>query len=80
MSKVFDTMMRSTKSKSIDELKKEGENLYAKKMAKEDSLLEAYKEKKLKSKALIREAKKIKAQRAKARAERKAKKENVANS
>lgn len=78
MSKVFDNMMRNMKVQTYEELKKEGEDLYEVKLARENSLLEAYKEKILKSKELIKEARKIKAQRAKAKASRKDKKEKNA--
>lgn len=60
---VTNTKLNSVKSKSIPELKKESEKLFAIREEKENSLVTAYEEKKLKSKALIKEGKKIKAKR-----------------
>ena len=60
---VTNTKLNSVKSKTIPELKKESEKLFAAKIEKENSLVTAYEEKKLKSKALIKEGKKIKAKR-----------------
>ena len=60
---VTNTKLNTVKSKTIPELKKESEKLFAAKIEKENSLVAAYEEKKLKSKALIKEGKKIKAKR-----------------
>ena len=60
---VTNTKLNSVKSKSVPELKKESEKLFAIREEKENSLVTAYEEKKLKSKALIKEGKKIKAKR-----------------
>ena len=62
-SQVTNTKLNSVKSKTIPELKKESEKLFAAKIEKENSLVTAYEEKKLKSKALIKEGKRIKAKR-----------------
>ena len=63
VSQVTNTKLNTVKSKSVPELKKESEKLFAAKIAKENSLVDAYEEKKLKSKALIKEGKRIKAKR-----------------
>ena len=60
---VTNTKLNSVKSKSVPELKKESEKLFAIREEKENSLVAAYEEKKLKSKALIKEGKRIKAKR-----------------
>ena len=62
-SQVTNTKLNTVKSKTIPELKKESEKLFAIREEKENSLVTAYEEKKLKSKALIKEGKKIKAKR-----------------
>lgn len=62
-SQVTNTKLNSVKSKTIPELKKESEKLFTAKVEKENSLVAAYEEKKLKSKALIKEGKRIKAKR-----------------
>ena len=62
-SQVTNTKLNTVKSKSVPELKKESEKLFAERIEKENSLVAAYEEKKLKSKALIKEGKKIKAKR-----------------
>ena len=62
-SQVTNTKLNSVKSKTIPELKKESEKLFAIREEKENSLVAAYEEKKLKSKALIKEGKRIKAKR-----------------
>ena len=46
--KGFNKLIRHTVSKSLDDLKKEGDEAYAVKMASDASILEAYKDKKLK--------------------------------
>ena len=63
VSQVTNTKLNTVKSKTITELKKESEKLFAAKIEKENSLVAAYEEKKLKSKALIKEGKRIKAKR-----------------
>ena len=63
VSQVTNTKLSTVKSKTIPELKKESEKLFAAKIEKENSLVAAYEEKKLKSKALIKEGKRIKAKR-----------------
>ena len=63
VSQVTNTKLSTVKSKTIPELKKESEKLFAAKIEKENSLVAAYEEKKLKSKVLIKEGKKIKAKR-----------------
>lgn len=62
-SQVTNTKLSTVKSKTIPELKKESEKLFAIREEKENSLVTAYEEKKLKSKALIKEGKIIKAKR-----------------
>lgn len=63
VSQVTNTKLNIVKSKTIPELKKESEKLFAIREERENSLVTAYEEKKLKSKALIKEGKKIKAKR-----------------
>ena len=66
----------------IKRIKKEGEDLYLTRMVREDQLVEAYKEKRLKSKATIKEAKRIIKERAEAEKRKKeaaAAKENESN-
>ena len=54
--KSFDKLIRNTPTKSLEDLKKEGDEAYAEKIASDASLLEAYKAKKLKSKENIKQA------------------------
>lgn len=63
--KHFNNTIRNTKSLSIDELKKESSNAYAKKVAETESLLSALETGTLKSKTLIKKATKIKEEREK---------------
>lgn len=70
-------IIRNTRSKSYEELKKEANAAYEAAEARKASLLQAYEDKKLKSKALIKEAQAIKKEQAKA-AEKAAKKSNKA--
>ena len=63
VSQVTNTKLSTVKSKTIPELKKESEKLFAMREEKENSLVTAYEEKKLKSKALIKEGKRTKAKR-----------------
>lgn len=73
MNKNFDKLMAKTSSLTMAQLKKEGEDLFEIKMNRENSLLDAFAHKQLKSKALINEVKAIKAARAKAKKARKEK-------
>ena len=52
----IDNMVKNVKSLSIEEMKKQSEQNYINKTARENSLIQAYTDKKLKSKALIKEA------------------------
>lgn len=63
--KTFNRMIATTKSLTIKELKKEGDDAYADRIAAEDKLVKALKEKKLTDKVKIAEAKKIIAKREK---------------
>ena len=65
----FERLMSRTKSLSLKDLKKEGDRLYDEKIEKENSLLSAYANKKLKSKNLIFETRAVKSTRAKAKKE-----------
>ena len=69
--KAFDVAMRTLKSKSYDELKKEGNLAFGSKALEEVSIVIAYQEKKLKSKKMVKRAKSLVAA-----AERKQAKEN----
>lgn len=60
--KIFNKMTRTASSK---DLKKESDEAFVAKQAREDSLVAAFEAKKLKSKSLIKEAKKLVAERAK---------------
>lgn len=66
-------ILKNVKSKSYEELKKDADAAYEVAEARKASLLQAYEDKKLKSKALIKEAQAIKKEQAKA-AEKAAKK------
>ena len=59
----FDSIMAKTKSLSIADLKKEGDIAYVNKIAREENLLSALKEGKLKSPYLKAEARNIKLKR-----------------
>ena len=59
----FDSIMAKTKSLSVADLKKEGDIAYDNKIAREENLLTALKEGKLKSPYLEAEAKHIKLKR-----------------
>ena len=59
----FDSIMAKTKSLSVADLKKEGDIAYANKIAREENLLVALKEGKIKSPYLEAEAKHIKLKR-----------------
>ena len=59
----FNSIMAKTKSLSIADLKKEGDIAYANKIAREENLLAALKEGKLKSPSLKAEASNIKLKR-----------------
>ena len=56
MAKNFENLINNTKSKTLEELKKEGDELFAAKQAHNASLLDAYKTKRLKSKSAIKQA------------------------
>lgn len=89
--KKFNTMIKKAENailkdpeQDIKRIKKEGEDLYLAKVGREDQLIEAYKEKRLKSKAIIKEAKRIIKERAEAEKKKKEKeaaaaKENESN-
>lgn len=64
--KALNRAVAQTKPRSAADMKKESDALYAAKVAREESLLAAYDAKKLKSKALIKEAKALAAARDKA--------------
>lgn len=51
--------IKNTRTLTIAELKKQAEENYQAKVAREESLINAYKEKKIKSKSLIKEAKSL---------------------
>ena len=55
----IDTILRTTPSLKIDDLKEEGLKAYEEKVAKENKLIEAYNNKKLKSRKLIKQARHI---------------------
>jgi hypothetical protein len=67
------TLNMNFKTKSYDELKKEGDQLYAEKVAREDHLVEAFNAGKVKSKDAARQAKSIIKRREKEAAEAAAK-------
>lgn len=70
-----DNMIRATKSLSLEELKKLGDLHYEENKAAEDKLLAAFEDKRVKSKIAIKQAIKIKKDRAKAAKKAKAKAE-----
>ena len=51
--------LKKVKSQSYEELKKEGDKLYAVKVANEDKLIDAFNDGKIKSKEAVRQAKTI---------------------
>lgn len=59
----FKNTIRNTKSPTIDKLKAEGDEAYAKKVEKEENLLWAFDNKLLKSKTSIKQAIRIKKER-----------------
>lgn len=61
--KNFDNLIHNTKILSKEDLKKHGDDLFTEKKNAEDQLLEAYNDKKLKSKKLIKQALRIKKER-----------------
>ena len=66
--KNFNAMMQKMKiEKSLGALKEEGDNLYTAREAANAELLQAYEEKKLKSKALIRKARMLKRKKVRAK-------------
>lgn len=64
--KNFSQLIRNTKVKTGIQLNKESDELYAQKIAEEDSLLAAFEDKRLKSKKLIKQALRLKKERASA--------------
>ena len=64
--RLFSKMSRALAQNKIEDLKKEGDEAFVAQKAREDRLVVAFNEKKLKSKALIKEAKGIIAKREKA--------------
>ena len=58
--KHFNKTIRNTKTLTVDELKKESANSFAQKQAENDSILAAFEDKRLKSKALIKRATELK--------------------
>jgi len=63
--KLFNKMMATTPTLPASELKKRSNELYNKKKAEEDNLLQAYADKRLKSEKAIKQAIRIKKERAK---------------
>lgn len=55
--KNWETLIKNTKKLSLEDLKKEGDEAYAKKEATDAFILAGYEDKKLKSKALIKRGK-----------------------
>ena len=64
--RITSNAIKTVKSLKLDEMKKHGDELYDIHVAKEDNLINAYNDKRLKSKALIKQAKKIIKKRAEA--------------
>ena len=60
-------IIKNLVSQSVEDLKKEGDMAYLLKEAKNKSLIEAYENKKLKSKELIKQAKALKEEKNKAK-------------
>ena len=71
--KLFNKMMATTPTLTASELKKRSNELYNKKKAEEDNLLQAYEDKRLKSEKAIKQAIQIKKERAKKRQQNSAK-------
>lgn len=63
--RTFNRMMSFNKESDSAALKKEGDTMYLLKQTREDNLVAAFENKKLKSKTLIKEAKKLVAEREK---------------
>lgn len=63
--RIFNRMMSFNKESDTATLKKEGDTEYLLKQTREDNLVAAFENKKLKSKTLIKEAKKLVAEREK---------------
>ena len=61
----FANLINNTKTLSVKDLKAESRELYAAKIAEEDKLLEAFDNKRLKSKSAVRQALRIKKDRTK---------------
>ncbi len=64
--RITNNAIKTVKSLKLDEMKKHGDELYDIKVLHENALLDAYKEKRLKSKNLIKQAKKLIKKRAEA--------------
>ena len=73
--KAFDKAIRNTQHLSIDELKEQGNELYKKKIAKEDKLISAVEEGRATKPELIEKANTIKEARARTKTEKSKKKE-----
>lgn len=65
VNKKAENIIKNTKSLSIKELKEHGEVLYAERLAKEDELIKALDDGKLRSDKLIKQAKTLKAKKEK---------------
>lgn len=77
--KAFDKAIRNTQRFSIDELKEQGNELYKKKIAKEDKLIAAVESSRATKPEQIKRANAIKEARAKAEKSKKNKKDNSGN-
>lgn len=77
--RTFNKMSRALAHNKTADLKKEGDEAFIAQKAREDSLVAAFEEKKLKSKALIKKAKVIIAKREKAAKAKKTKEEPTVN-
>ena len=77
--KAFDKAIRNTQHLSIDELKEQGNELYKKKIAKEDKLIEAVESGRATKLEQIEQVNAIKEARAKAEKSKKKKKDNSDN-
>ena len=78
-SKAFDKAIRNTQRVSIDKLKEQGDELYKKKIAKEDKLIEAVESGRATKPEQIEQVNAIKEARAKAEKSKKKKKDNSGN-
>ena len=78
-SKAYKKLMAKTKTLTVIDMKKKSVELYNKQKEKEDSLLQAFEDKKLKSDKAIKQAIRIKKERAKRQEDAKQEKEKVSN-